>query len=191
MNLRISSGALLALLALDVSRVNAFAPSSCGSSSMTASPSPSQKHGSSRTSQLNVASSLPLNGFQPNTNNGLEVVDSNDQNDSKIGVLLLNLGGPEKTEDVEGASFFGELCQWLDVGLRLSWEKKLLHNGTEFQHKQEWICLNLLLYSSLPIPKYRLLLYGYILSVSLQKLWHLIFARNPKKLFLRKSRFLV
>ena len=106
MNLRISSGALLALLLSDVSRVDAFAPSSsCVSSSMTASASPSQKHVSSRTSQLNVASSLPLNGFQPNTNNGLEVADSNDQNDSKVGVLLLNLGGPEKTEDVEGASF--------------------------------------------------------------------------------------
>ena len=37
-----------------------------------------------------------------NPNNELQVVNTNDQIDSRVGVLLLNLGGPEKTEDVEG-----------------------------------------------------------------------------------------
>ena len=176
MNLRISSGALLALLLSDVSSVTAFAPSSScvSSSSMTASASPSQKHGSSRTSQLNVASSLPLNGFQPNTNNGLEVVDSNVQNDSKVGVLLLNLGGPEKTEDVEGASANG--CQWLMSAFGVL--RDYCTNVTAFQQTK----MNLtqpLRYSSLPIPNFDYACMG-IFSVSL---WYWIFNRPESKNF--------
>jgi hypothetical protein len=53
--------------------------------------SPSASH---RTN-LAAATSLPLEDFVP-----VPVVQT--QEESNVGVLLLNLGGPEKTEDVEG-----------------------------------------------------------------------------------------
>ncbi|KAL3942989.1 MAG: hypothetical protein SGBAC_002896 [Bacillariaceae sp.] len=56
-------------------------------------------HAVDRRSALGAATSLPLGeaSFQP--------VAANKQEDPNVGVLLLNLGGPEKTEDVEGFLF--------------------------------------------------------------------------------------
>jgi hypothetical protein len=54
--------------------------------------SPSASH---RT-KLAAATSLPLEDFVP-------VVQKEEE--SNVGVLLLNLGGPEKTDDVEGMKF--------------------------------------------------------------------------------------
>ena len=112
MNLRLSSScaalALLLVTAMSASNVNAFLPSGMTPKSP---PSPSLRSTrSSTTSQLYVAAGLPMNEMSSssnnNPNNELQVVDTNDQYDSKVGVLLLNLGGPEKTEDVEGAYRF-------------------------------------------------------------------------------------
>ena len=55
------------------------------------SPSSARRH---RKTALSVASSLPLP-----PQNGASVVD----NTPKVGVLLLNLGGPETGDDVEGS----------------------------------------------------------------------------------------
>ena len=58
-----------------------------------------------KTSSLNVATGIPMDGsfgsggFVPVVGTGTETTNDND---SKVGVLMLNLGGPEKTEDVEG-----------------------------------------------------------------------------------------
>ena len=51
-------------------------------------------------SELGAATSLPLGeaSFQP--------VEAKEK-DPNVGVLLLNLGGPEKTDDVEGMEIFG------------------------------------------------------------------------------------
>ena len=112
MNLRLSSSsvalALSLVTAMSSSNVNAFLQSGMTPKSLS---SPSTRSLYSRTtSQLNVAAGLPMNEMSSssndNPNNELQVVDTNDQYDSKVGVLLLNLGGPEKTEDVEGAYRF-------------------------------------------------------------------------------------
>ena len=49
-----------------------------------------------RTSELNVASAISLDFADERVNNA-EVADA-----PKVGVLLLNLGGPETGDDVEG-----------------------------------------------------------------------------------------
>jgi hypothetical protein len=70
---------------------------------------PMQQRQLATSSQLSVAAGLP---FDANRLNGASSIggfisvesptSKNSENDSKVGVLLLNLGGPEKTEDVEG-----------------------------------------------------------------------------------------
>jgi hypothetical protein len=61
------------------------------------SPQPSLNHlGSSTTTRLGAATALPLDVAPP-------VTAEAEANDEKIGVLLLNLGGPETGEDVEGS----------------------------------------------------------------------------------------
>lgn len=47
------------------------------------------------TTRLSAATSLPLAG-------DLVSVEEEEVEESNVGVLLLNLGGPEKTDDVEG-----------------------------------------------------------------------------------------
>jgi hypothetical protein len=85
-------------------------------------------------SRLSVSAGLPFDanrlngGSSKNNKAGFISVESptskNSENDSKVGVLLLNLGGPEKTEDVEGKN---------DVRLRDVFEWCIMHSSS-FSH---------------------------------------------------------
>jgi hypothetical protein len=65
-----------------------------GFSVSSSQPSFNHHLGSSTTTRLGAATALPLDVLSPVTE---------EANDDKIGVLLLNLGGPETGEDVEGS----------------------------------------------------------------------------------------
>ena len=58
-----------------------------------------------RRSQLGAATSLPLGdaSLQP-------VVETTKEEEPNVGVLLLNLGGPEKTDDVEGTGMNNDIA---------------------------------------------------------------------------------
>ena len=62
------------------------------------SPRPFLRSGHPSRGSLGVATSAPLDTVAPST----ETVEKGSDEETRVGVLLLNLGGPEKAEDVEG-----------------------------------------------------------------------------------------